>query len=359
MRVLALVTLPTLGAGNRLRVEQYVGPARAAGIDLVVSPFFDDRAYGVLYQRGSTVSKILAVLRGVGRRVRDLLRVRRFDLLLVYRESAPLGPPMFERLLRRMRVPYVFDFDDAIFLGPVHPANRQWAWLRPASRVSHSVALASAVIAGNEYLAGWARRYNRVVAVLPTPVDTERHRPATIRPPAVPLVLGWVGSSTTSPYLRVLDEPLARLARELDFTLRVVGGAYSHPSVRVEIRPYSLLTESAELAQIHVGLLPEPDDAWTRGKGAFKALLYMATGLPVVASRVGVNPDVIVEGETGYCVDDADGWVSAILRLAADQDLRSRLGVAGRARVESLYSVEALAPRFIEVLRGAADARPR
>ncbi len=358
MRVLALVTLPTLGAGNRLRVVQYVGPLKDHGIDLVVSSFFSDDELEILYRPGHVVAKAVAVIRGIARRICDLTRAARFDLVLVYRESAPLGPPLFEGLLRLIGVRYVFDFDDAVFLGPIHPANRRWAWLRDPSRVGAAARGAVSVIAGNDYLADWARNHNPNVTVIPTPVDTEHHRPAQARDPRPrPLVLGWVGSSTTAPYLGLLDDALAILAEKMDVVFRVVGGDYSHPTATVELRPYRLETEPLELEAFDIGLLPEPDDQWTRGKGAFKALLYMATQLPVVASRVGVNQEVVVDGETGFCVDDTAGWVTAIERLAADPELRRRFGAAGRQRVERLFSLRAQTPRFANALREAARTR--
>lgn len=355
MRVLALVTLPTLGAGNRLRIEQYAGPLRAHGIDLTVSAFFDDAAYEVLYRPGHWFQKLRGVLRGVGIRVLDLARAPRFDLILIYRESAPIGPPLFERALGLLRIPFVFDFDDAIFLGPIHPVNRRWAWLRNSSRVIEAVRRARAVIAGNDYLRDWAMQHNERVDVITTPVDTERHRPAdrSAQPETSELVLGWVGSSTTAPYLHLLDDVLEGLAPTRDVVVRVVGGEYCHPRVRVEVRPYDLESEAAEIQRFTIGLLPQPDDAWTQGKGAFKALLYMAAGIPVLASRVGVNPTVVVDGVTGYCVSDVSEWVERLDQLARNPELRSRLGAAGRERVERLYSLRVLTPRLAQVLMRA------
>jgi glycosyltransferase involved in cell wall biosynthesis len=166
-----------------------------------------------------------------------------------------------------------------------------------------------------------------------------------------------MGSSTTAPYLRLLDIPLATVSRRHDVVVRVVGGEYTHASAPVETLVFDLEREAHDLASFDVGLLPEPDDAWTRGKGAFKALLYMATATPVVASRVGVNPEVVLDGVTGFCVDTSDEWVAAIERLAADASLRRRLGEAGRIRVEQHYSLRALTPRFVDVLRKARPDR--
>ena len=352
IRILALVTLPTLGASNRLRVEQYAPLLRDRGITLAVSPFFDDATYRILYQRGRTSRKALGVARGILRRLWDVLRAPRYDLVLVHRESAPLGPPLVERALRLLGRRYVFDFDDAIQLGPVHPSNRRWGFLRHPSRVSAAVRGATAVIAGNEYLAEWARERNENVTVISTPVDADRHQPVRGAKQAGPLVIGWVGSSTTAPFLRLLDDALDALARDYDLVVRVVGGDYTHPRVRVEVIPYDLEREAEILQTFDIGVLPEPDDAWTRGKGAFKALLYMASGLPTVASRVGVNTEVI--GDAGFCVDGTAGWIEALSRLAGDPALRAELGARGRARILARYSVAVQAPRLATVLTSAA-----
>lgn len=343
---------PPLGPSNRLRIEQYAPLLRPQGIELTIAPYLDQRSFAVLYQRGHTLAKAMGVARGAARRIRDLRRARGFDLVVIHRESAPIGPPLVERALRRMGIPYVYDFDDAIFLRAIHPSNRAWAWLRRPN-VTETTRGAEHVIAGNEYLAQWARRVNEHVTVLPTPVDTDRHRPAEAHPRGGPLVIGWVGSSTTAPYLRILDEPLRRLAARHDLVVRVIGGGYDHPTARVERIPYSLADEPAQVQGFDIGVLPEPDDEWTRGKGAFKGMLYMAAAVPVVASPVGVNPDVI--GDGGLCVAGDAEWTAALERLLLDAGERRRLGDAGRRRIVERYSLHVQAPRFAAVLRDAVS----
>ena len=306
----------------------------------------------MLYKPGHTLRKAMGVVRGAMRRLADVRRARQFDLVLIQRETAPIGPPLVERALKRARIPYVFDFDDAIFLRAIHPANRAWGWLR-RTNVAETTRGASHVIAGNEYLAEWARRLNERVTVLPTPVDTDRHRPPVRRDERGPLVIGWVGSSTTAPHLRMLDEPLHRLAARHDFVVRVIGGDYDHPTAKVERIPYSLADEPAQVQRFHIGVLPEADDEYTRGKGAFKGMLYMAAGVPVVASPVGVNLEVI--GDGGLCVAGDDEWTAALERLLANADERRRLGAAGRRRIVERYSLKVQAPRFAAVLRDAVS----
>lgn len=357
IRVLCLIPHPTLGASGRLRLRQYRPFLRAAGIELTLSPFLDDRAYDVLYRPGALLQKVAGVMAGFLRRARDLFRARGYDLVLIHRESAPIGPPVIERLLELMRIAYVYDFDDALFVRHIHPANRRWAWLRPASRTAETTRGARAVITGNAYLAEWAARHNRDVTIIPTPVDTDLHRPAP-RVESGRLVIGWVGSTTTAPYLHLLDEVFAVLADRLDFVIRVIGGPYSHPRATVEEWPYRIESEPTDIATFDIGILPEPDDAWSRGKGAFKALLYMATGIPVVASAIGVNPSIVVDGVTGYCVSRTCEWIDRIETLARDRALRAKLGEGGRAHVLREHSVAVRAPRLAEVLMRTARTAP-
>ena len=206
----------------------------------------------------------------------------------------------------------------------------------------------------NEYLADFARRWNPHVTVIPTPVDTDGRHPRQRRSPGA-VVIGWLGSETTAPYLRLVDDALARVSGEGDVIVRIVGGAYENPRIRrLEVKEFSLEREQSDLEGFDIGILPEPDDDWTKGKGGYKALLYMAMGIPVVASRVGVNMDIVSDAETGFCVSTTEEWVVALRRLVADPGLRERMGAAGRARVTDRYSVQAVAPQMAKALISAA-----
>lgn len=358
LRVLALYSLPSVGAGNRLRIEQYVPHLRRSGIEVDLVPFFDDATARILFRPGHTARKAAALFVGSVRRALRLVASGDHDLLLVYRESMPFGPPLIESLWRRRGRPYVFDFDDALYLRAIHPVNQRWSWLRPSSRLDRAVAGARAVIVSTEYLARWARERNPSVAVLPTPVDTSRHRPRPPHRPSERTVIGWTGSTTTAEYLRIIDRPLSVLADRRRVLFRAVGGPYVHPRVPVELRPFTIESEAGEIESFDIGVLPEPDDPWTRGKAGYKALLYMATQVPVVASRVGVNPEVVRHGVDGYVVDTHEDWLEALDRLAGDPPLRQRMGEAGREHVEARYSLTRLAPRLAEILVGAASSGP-
>ncbi len=344
---------PATNAGVRLRFVQQLDRLAEHGVRLTLSPFLDEAGLAIAFQRGHLFGKTLAVARGFVRRLRDLARLRGADVVLVYRESLPFGPAFVEWVGARGRLPVLLDFDEALFVPNIHPANRAWAWLRDPRRLATACRAASAVTAQNEYLAEYARRWNRTVTVIPTPVDTLARRPRSSRAPG-PVVIGWLGSETTAAYLRLIDDALAEVSSVSDVIVRVVGGAYANARVRrLEVHPFALDREQSELDGFDIGLLPEPDDPWTRGKGGYKALLYMAAGIPVVASRVGVNPDIVADGETGLCVSTNEEWVAALRRLIDDATLRQRFGAAGRARVVERYSIDVVAPRFANAIREA------
>jgi glycosyltransferase involved in cell wall biosynthesis len=354
IRVLCASPYPRANAGVRLRFGQLTDELRALGVDLELSPFLDDGGYRVAFKRGRWLAKAAGVIRGFVRRVGDALRQGRYDVLIVYRESAPFGPRILEVFARRRRVPILYDFDEALFVANIHHANRAWAWLRDPQRVAVSCRSADAVTVQNEYLADYARSWSNTVRVIPTAVDTDRRRPR-LTPREGPLVIGWLGSETTAAYLPLLNNVLARVGSEPNVVVRIVGGAYRNDRVRhLETRAFDLDREAEDVQSFDIGILPEPDDPWSRGKGGYKALLYMAVGLPVVASRVGVNPEIVLDGETGFCVTDDDQWVNALKLLLGDPDLRRRMGSAGRRRVEERYSINVIAPAFASALRELA-----
>lgn len=354
LRVLFILPHGIQAASSRYRVYQYLPYLQAHGIQATLRPFVGPRFYRLLYRPGQLLPKTAFTLRSLISRLLDLRLVPRHDLVYLLREAAPLGPPWFERLAAASGVPLVYDFDDAIYLLNVSPANRGISWLKQPGKTAGLVSLSRQVVAGNANLAAYASRFNPRVTILPTPIDTAFY---TLKPrtnPGRPVVLGWVGSHSNLPYLRELDPVLQELARRRQFRLRVVGGAYALPGVEVESVPWTLERELEDLHSFDVGLMPMPDNEWTRGKCGFKALQYMGVGLPAVAAPVGVNAEIIRHGENGFLASSRQDWLAALETLVADPQLRQRAGLRGRKTVEESYSLQVHAPRLLQILHEAA-----
>ncbi|CAN5443370.1 glycosyltransferase family 4 protein [soil metagenome] len=358
MRVLAVVpSIYDTSPGQRFRIEQWEPILREGGVEITYAPFENDELRSVLYKGGQVLTKIGAVIRNMMRRRDELSKAAKFDLVYIFREAAILGPPWFERKIARSGVPVVFDFDDAVFVSYKSPSNGYLSYLKFPGKITEICKLSKHVMAGNEYLADYARLTNKNVSIIPTTIDTDKY--LYVDRPANPEVftIGWSGSFSTIQHLDTIRDVLQDLAREENFCLRVIGTpAYDLPGVVVEAIQWRSDTEIDDLQKIDIGLMPLPDENWTKGKCGLKALQYMALGIPTICSPVGVNSTIIKDGVNGFLAGDKAEWIEKIKRLIHSAELRRQLGRAGRETVEKEYSAKAIAPKVLEVFRTAAKA---
>ncbi|HUG54127.1 MAG TPA: glycosyltransferase family 4 protein [Vicinamibacteria bacterium] len=356
MRVLAWVPYPLGKApGQRYRIEQWAPYLREAGIDIVFQPFADERLSRALYAPGRAAAKAAGMAAGLGRRFRQAWQAERYDAVLLQREGALIGPAWSERLLHARQPAIVYDFDDAVYLPYVSPTNRYLSYLKFPWKTAALCRMASAVVAGNDHLAEYARRYNGRVSVVPSTVSLREYRPRPEPAPDRTPVVGWTGSHSSLPYLSLVKGPLQELRRRRAFTLLLIGvDRFDLPGVEVECRPWSALSEVRDLWDMDVGIMPLPDEPWARGKCGMKAIQYMGVGIPAVVSPVGANREIVADGVTGFHAATAGDWVETLDRLLGDPGLRRRLGSSARDAVAFRYSAEAQAPRVAEILRSVA-----
>jgi glycosyltransferase involved in cell wall biosynthesis len=362
VRVLALVpSIYDRNPSQRYRIEQWEPHLARMGAHVTYQPFDDEELNRVLYQRGWMARKACLILRGLARRAGGLRHVREFDVVYILREAALLGPPVFERMIRLAGVPFIFDFDDAVFERYVSPSNGYLSYLKCPGKTRTVCRLAAHVMAGNEYLAGYARAVNPCVTVVPTTVDTEKYTVAPRPRNDVP-VIGWTGSHSTVLHLLTLGGALRRLAERERFRLRVIGAPNTRleglEGIAADVLPWRSETEVEDLRPIDIGVMPLPDDRWSRGKCGMKALQYMGLGVPTVCSPIGVNSTIVRDGENGLLATTEDEWVEKLAVLLRFPELRERLGRAGRATVEAGYSAAAQAPRVFGVIDSVVRPAP-
>lgn len=365
-RVLVLCPAPlNRYPAQRFRIEQWAPGLQTLGAHLDFESFMSPELLEVLYQPGQYSVKAGFILNAFLRRARCLKHVEEFDMVYVLRETSLLGPALFERWMGLKRVPFVFDFDDAIFLPNTSKANQFFAFLKFPGKTATACRLATHVMAGNEYLAEYARQFNQRVSVVPTTIDTEKYTPPQPRWESTKPQLVWTGSESTARYLESLHRSLLRLRERCDFQLRVIGAPKANlPGIDVEKVPWQAATEASNLEGAWAGLMPLPDDAWSRGKCGCKALQYMSVGVPAVCSPVGMNAQLIQDGENGLLASSDDEWVEKLAMLIRSAELRQRLGREGRKTVEGWYSAEVQVPRVYEIFASAmkhssvASSRP-
>ena len=352
MKVAAFTKYDREAASTRQRVLQYLPHLARAGIHVEVHPLLDD-AYVRSLASGSAASKT-AIATAYFRRFRQLLGHQSADLIWVYAELFPWLPASFERLAFRSGKPLIYDFDDAFF----HPYDdHPNALVRSAlgDKLEPLIKGAAAVCAGNDYLKDYAARAGASAIVLPTVVDIDQYVPVRTRPDR-PLTIGWIGSPSTWGFVRPLLPLLAELCQARGVVFSAIGAGAAAEADRFDGLTYSPWSEAGEIASVQamdIGIMPLPDEPWARGKSGYKLVQYMACGLPVVASPVGVNSDIVEDGVSGLLATDPAQWRAALTRLIDDAALRAMMGQAGRARAVQSYSLKTHAPRLIEVMRGA------
>jgi glycosyltransferase involved in cell wall biosynthesis len=359
MKVLVIAdALPNKSPGSRFRIEQWMTWMARQGVRCDYASFEDEGLRSVIYTPGHYLAKATGVLRGFARRF-DLLRsVRGYDVVFLYEQAARLGPAVIERLIARTGIPIVYDFCDPIYEPYKSFINGYLSYLKFPGKTASICKMSAHVLVGNEELAEYARGHNPNVTIVPITIDTEEYQPAPPRPqPAVPTI-GWTGSHSTVPHLAGASAVLRRLARERRFRLKVIGGeAFSLDGVEVDAQPWRAATEVADLQRFDIGIMPLPDDPWVSRRTHLKVRQYMGLGIPCVVSPLGVNRELIEDGENGFLVTTEDQWVDRLTRLLDDSALRARIGAAGRRTIEQRYSAALWAPRVLEILKSAAGSR--
>jgi glycosyltransferase involved in cell wall biosynthesis len=344
--LLILTKYDRSGPSSRYRILQFIPYLESHGFRCTVQSLhtadyletiYSGRAKSPLYYLGRLLARAQAVA-----------RASHYSAVFVQKEIAPYLPPWFELMLSAMRAKVVYDIDDAIYVpysAPKRPAVR----LLLGSKIPAALRRSTVVLAGNPFLREYASRYNRQAVYFPTVIDPARYT-ASRSGGSVP-VIGWIGSPGTVRFLEERADVLRDVALMSPFELRVIGvPALAIPGLDVKFVPWSEETEARELSACDVGIMPLPEDDWTKGKCGLKLLQYMACGLPVVSSPDGSAGSIVEHGVNGYIARSGEEWRLYLGALLDNEERRRLMGRAGRRRVEEHFSLEAWAPRMAEIL---------
>lgn len=349
IKVLGLALYGASAASHRQRLGQYVAGLSTLGIDLQVTSLLGDEYLRWRFQGGRM--PVGNLLRDAWRRLAVLQDRSNYDVAMLYCELFPLMPAWAEQAL--LRRPYIYDLDDAFYLKY---RSGKLALTQPVlgSKVDMIISGAATVTAGSQILGKYAKVLNPLVHHLPTVVDTTRYIPERQNKPSSPLKVGWIGSPTTEHHLQMLVEPLTQLGKEGPVILQVIGGrAPEIPGIEVEQIPWREDREIALINQFDIGVMPLLNNAFTQGKCAFKLIQYMACAVPVLASPVGANMEVVTP-DCGFLSDGSQQWLNNFRRLRDAPNLRQRMGEAGRERVLQYYSLQVTLPKLAEIIQDAA-----
>lgn len=366
MKILFFVPYPVGEApSQRFRFEQYFEYLSLNGHVYHVSPFLNSHNWRLFYKRGNLVNKITALLQGFITRLYDCFKARNYDFIFVHREASPIGPPIFEWIVAKiLKKKVIYDFDDAIWLTDKLNESAIEKLIRYRSKVSSICKWSYKISCGNEYLYQYAKQFNSNVIINPTTIDTKKlHNPELLRSntsteekkimpkDSSSVIIGWTGSHSTLKYLENLEAVLYRIESKYEYVSFVVI-ADSKPDMklkRLSFVPWNKDTEAEDLFKLDIGIMPLPDDEWTKGKCGFKALQYMSLGIPTVASPVGVNSLIIINEVNGFIAKSEQDWFNTLSTLIENTEMREKFGIKAIETVEKRYSVNANKALFLNL----------
>lgn len=337
---------------QRFRFEQYVPYFEENGFECIFAPLVTEKDDAILYGEEQYLSKFVITIKSFFKRLSDVRAASGFDIIFIQREAYLLGTSYFENRFKKSGAKIVFDFDDAIWLMDISDVNKKFSWLKRPTKTAEIISVADQIIAGNPYLADYARTYNPNVLMIPTSVDTEKFKRKDEPRVKNKICIGWTGSHTTIKHFSLALPFLKELKKKYGDKIyfKVIGdSAFTEPELGIAGLKWNNDTEIEDLSEIDIGIMPLPDDAWSRGKCGLKSLEYMSLCIPPVVSPVGVNTDIVKDDINGFVADTEEEWIDKISRLIESPDMRMQMGQKARKTVIERYSVLAHRNKYVKL----------
>jgi glycosyltransferase involved in cell wall biosynthesis len=352
MKILFIVPYPGGQApSQRFRFEQYLDILEEKKICFRLAPFLNEKSFHILYKKGHHLKKSLAILQGFFKRCFLLFAIPGYNLIFIHRESAPIGPPVFEWIISRiLRKKIIYDFDDAIWLPNTSKENKIAASLKWHHKVKAICRWSYKISCGNKYLCDYASGFNKNIVLNPTTVDTEKLHNKIKDQHTQKTVIGWTGTHSTIRYLNMILPVIKKLELHYDFTFLVISN--KDPELTLKSYQYlnwNITSEIDDLLKMNIGVMPLEEDPWSQGKCGFKALQYMALGIPALVSPVGVNKTIVDHGQNGFICANEQEWYEKLELLLKNEDERNRMGKAAREKVIQKFSVTSNTENFLSL----------
>ncbi len=309
----------------------------------LVNSFLDK----ILFQSSNNILKFFVLCFTFLKRTYQILFLKKVDVILIYRELHWFHCPLWMWILRRKAKKIIFDFDDAIFLssekGVVNVLKR------PYSKTVHFIKHSDTVLVGNDYLKQFVLKYNQNVVCIPTVVDTDYFMPKNNKQKTNKVIVGWMGSHSTILHLLSIVKVLKKIQQKYNnVEFRFVATKKYIPELAVSIEEWQKEKEVDILNSFDIGIMPLPDEEWSKGKCGLKMLTYLSCAVPCVSSNVGVNPEIIEKTKGGLIANTESEWITQLSILIENEELRKSLGKQGREGVENYYSLKMWKKIFVQ-----------
>jgi glycosyltransferase involved in cell wall biosynthesis len=338
--------------GQRYRFEQFFDYLQKNEILCYLSFIIYEKDEKALYYSKNIFGKVKLALNSIIRRIIHIKNIKDFDLVVIYREALPFKSTFFENYIAKKKIPMVYDFDDAIWVKDVSEVNKKISFFKDEKKIEKILPLCKYVTCGNEYLANFALKFNSNVVIIPSTVDTDIYKPIKKNNINSPVKIGWVGSHTTIKHFELISDVYLELKTKYNNKVEfiVIGDEnYKNEKLNLQGKKWENDKEVQLFNSFDIGVMPLPNNDWTKGKCGMKGLLYMSVGLPTVMSNVGMNKDIINDGINGFLPTGNKEWIDVLSKLIEDKELRKKIGDKGRETVLEKYSKNIIKKTYLDL----------
>ncbi|MES2430039.1 MAG: glycosyltransferase family 4 protein [Bacteroidota bacterium] len=353
-KILVICPYPEgVAAGQRLKYEQYIADWENKGYKVDISPYMHMPMWNIVHKSGNYFKKIMYTIQGVLIRIKDIFRLRQYDLVYIHMYVTPIGTSLFERIYRGLSRKIIFDLEDNRFLGGSKETSGLAQILRSIAKTSYLVKNADHVITSSPALNDFCLALNkkRKCTYISSSINTDRFVPDNCYCNDKQVTIGWTGTFSSRPYLDLLRNVFIELKKQRDFKLLVIGNfEYAFPEMDLEVIEWSAENEVTDLQKIDIGVYPLPTDSWVMGKSGLKAIQYMAFGLPCVSTDVSTVQRFVRNNENGFLVTTDDEWVTGLINLIDNPSTRERVGKKARKTVLEKFSTDVVTKQYLAVL---------
>ncbi len=348
-KILILTRFDDKGASSRYRFYQFIPYLNNNDFDIKVSYLLSNNYLKYIYS-GKTIKKIIFILQSYIKRIIILTTANNYDLIWIEKENFPWFPFILENFFLKKFSAFVIDFDDPVFHTYDQYSNILIRKIYK-NKIAKIMKSSNFVVAGNYYIADYALKKGvNNVKVIPTVVDHEKYL-SKKNSSNNKFTIGWIGSPSTARHIKVAKKAIIQICSDSNIEFVAIGPNSSDlKDIPVKIIPWLEETENSNLIKFDIGIMPLPDTPWERGKCGFKIIQYMASGIPVIASPVGINNHIVDHGINGFLANNSFDWVKYIKKLKNDPALRKSMGLAGQKKVKENYSLEMIAPKILKIL---------
>ena len=338
--------------GQRYRFEQFFDYLQKNEILCYLSFIIYEKDEKALYYSKNLFGKVKLALNSIIRRIIHIKNIKDFDLVVIYREALPFKSTFFENYIAKKKIPMVYDFDDAIWVKDVSEVNKKISFFKDEKKIEKILPLCKYITCGNEYLANFALKFNSNVVIIPSTVDTDIYKPIQKNNKNSTVKIGWVGSHTTIKHFELISDVYLELKTKYNNNVEfvVIGDEnYKNEKLNLQGKKWENDKEVQLFNSFDIGVMPLPNNDWTKGKCGMKGLLYMSVGLPTVMYNVGMNKDIINDGINGFLPTGNKEWIDVLSKLIEDKELRKKIGDKGRETVLEKYSKNIIKKTYLDL----------